>query len=159
VGLLDNFLDFSGCQALENLELIDCNLTSSRILSQSVKRLSILNCWFDETVQKHFISVPNLISLQFISYRGRTPLIESMLSLETAVVRLARYKNSRYYTDEYRTDNCHEGDARECCGTCAVCCGNGDHGDRCILLGGLSSATNLELVAASGSVNLHILLS
>jgi hypothetical protein len=85
-----------------------------------------------------------------LSGRSRTPLIESMPPLETAVVRLDGYR---------RSDHCTKGDARECCGTCAVCCASGDHGDRCILLGGLSSATNLELVAHPHSVNLHILLS
>jgi hypothetical protein len=111
-------------------------------------------------VEKHHISVPNLISLQLISCWDRTPLIESMLSLETAVVRLGDYKDSYYFenANEHLEDNCSEGGAGECCGTCAVCCGNGVHGDRCVLLGGLSSATNLELVAASRSVNPAILI-
>jgi hypothetical protein len=153
VDLLVDYLDFSSCPALDVLKIKDCTIRSGRILSQSVKHLIIKDCYFqsEKGVQKHLISVPNVILLKYMSSGGsKTPLIESMPPLETAIVRLDDHHPSEY---------CTKGDAGECCGTCAVCCANGDHGDRCILLGGLSSATNLELVAPSESVNLHILLS
>uniref|UniRef100_A0ACD5X8P4 Uncharacterized protein n=1 Tax=Avena sativa TaxID=4498 RepID=A0ACD5X8P4_AVESA len=145
-----NFLDFSSCSQLEDLRIENCCIGSSRILSQSVKHLVIDDCLFEDDEKTQLISVPNLISLQFIECRGRTPLFESMMSLETAVVRLNGYNDSWFWlSEECEEDICVKGHAGECCGTCAVCCGYGDHGDRCVLLEGLSSATSLELVAAS----------
>lgn len=42
----------------------------------------------------------------------------------------------------------------ECCGVCTRCRGNDEYSDRC-LLEGLSSATNLELIAQRGMVIFH----
>ncbi|KAM0900114.1 hypothetical protein ACQ4PT_020830 [Festuca glaucescens] len=139
VNLKNNFLDFSSCTALEDLKIKCCVLKTSRILSLSLKHLSMKGCTFRHDGRIR-ISVPKLVSLQLISFGGRAPLLESMLSLETAVVSARNY----------REDFCREGVAGECCGTCADCCGNDDHNGRCILLGGLSCATNLELIAYLG---------
>ncbi|XP_051179854.1 MEIOTIC F-BOX protein MOF isoform X1 [Lolium perenne] len=139
VNLKHNFLDFSSCTALEDLKIEGSALETSRILSPSLKHMSIKQCAFRHDGRIR-ISVPNLVSLQLISLVGRTPLLESMLSLETAVV------IPRNYSD----DLCREGVAGECCGTCADCCGNDDHNGGCVLLGGLSCATNLELIAYLG---------
>ncbi|XP_044444600.1 uncharacterized protein [Triticum aestivum] len=71
---------------------------------------------------------------------GIFPFLESMPSLETAFVKPAAYSR----------DCCIRGAFKECCGICAECTGDGDHGSRCVLLGGLSSAIHLELVAEPG---------
>ena len=133
--LKSNFLDFSSCTALEDLKIKCSYLETSRILSQSLKHLSIKECDFRHDGRIR-ISVPNLVLLQIISFRGLIPLLESMLSLETAVVR----------SHKSWEDTCREGVASECCGTCANCCGNDDHNGGCVLLGGLSCAANLELI-------------
>ncbi|KAM3317340.1 hypothetical protein ACQJBY_035151 [Aegilops geniculata] len=137
VSLKSKFLNFSSCLTLEYLKIEESNLkTASSILSQSLKHLSIKHCYFkiDGRVR---ISVPNLVWLQLISCGGRVPLLESMLSLETAVVR----------PEICLKDYCLEGVAEGCCGTCADCCGNDDHNGGCVLFGGLSRAKNLELIA------------
>uniref|UniRef100_N1QRU9 Uncharacterized protein n=1 Tax=Aegilops tauschii TaxID=37682 RepID=N1QRU9_AEGTA len=118
VQLKSNFLNFSSCSALEELKIKDCNLKTNRILSQSLKHLSITGSAF-LSQRRICISVPNLVSLQLINNRTATPLLESMPSLETAVIRYD------YYTSEY----CHNGVAGECCGICADCCGNDDHNE------------------------------
>ncbi|XP_044433139.1 uncharacterized protein [Triticum aestivum] len=63
-----------------------------------------------------------------------------MPSLETAFVKPAACSR----------DCCIRGAFKECCGICAECTGDGDHGSRCVLLGGLASAIHLELVAEPG---------
>ncbi|XP_037454080.1 FBD-associated F-box protein At5g56370-like [Triticum dicoccoides] len=137
VTLKSNFLKFSSCSALEYLKIKDSNLeTVSSVLSQSLKHLSIEDCYLKNDGRIR-ISVPNLVSLQLISCGGRVPLLEGMLSLETAVVR----------PQVCWKDCCLEGVAEGCCGTCANCCGNDDHNGGCILFGGLSRAKNLELTA------------
>ncbi|XP_037421723.1 uncharacterized protein LOC119286444 [Triticum dicoccoides] len=45
---------------------------------------------------------------------------------------------------------CKGGELGQCCGSCAECTGDDDHSGRCVLLGGLSAAVNLELVAHAG---------
>lgn len=49
---------------------------------------------------------------------------------------------------------CKGGELGQCCGSCAECTGDDDHSGRCVLLGGLSAAVNLELVAHAGMVYL-----
>uniref|UniRef100_A0A8I6Y1H9 F-box domain-containing protein n=1 Tax=Hordeum vulgare subsp. vulgare TaxID=112509 RepID=A0A8I6Y1H9_HORVV len=41
-----NFLNFSSCSTLEDLKIKGCDLDTSSILSQSVKHLSIKDCFF-----------------------------------------------------------------------------------------------------------------
>ncbi|VAI41974.1 unnamed protein product [Triticum turgidum subsp. durum] len=138
--LKSNFLNFSSCSTLEDLKIKDCDLDASSILSQSVKHLSIKDCFFKDDVRIN-ISVPNLVLLQLKSCGGRTPFLENMLSLETAVVS----------SEIWSVDYCHKGFfAGECCGTCLDCCGNDGLKGGCVLLGGLSRAKNLELIAHPG---------
>ncbi|XP_048537827.1 F-box/LRR-repeat protein At2g29930-like [Triticum urartu] len=138
--LKSNFLNLSSCSTLEDLKIKDCDFDASSIVSQSVKHLSIKDCYFKGDVRIS-ISVPNLVSLQLISYGGRTPFLESMLSLETAVVNV----------EVWSVDYCRKGfSAGECCGTCLDCCGNDGLTGGCVLLGGLSRAKNLELIAHPG---------
>ena len=144
--LKSNFLNLSSCSTLEDLKIKECDFDASSILSQSVKHLSIKDCYFKGDVRIS-ISVPNLVSLQLKSYGGRTPFLESMLSLETAVVNV----------EVWSVDYCRKGfSAGECCGTCLDCCGNDGLKGGCVLLGGLSRAKNLELIAHPGMVNSHI---
>ncbi|XBH60284.1 hypothetical protein VPH35_114901 [Triticum aestivum] len=137
VKLKSNFLNFSSCSALEELKIKDSNLKTNRILSQSLKHLSITGSAFLHQ-GRTCISVPNLVSLQLLQNRGRTPLLEGMPSLETAVFR----------SDDYTEDHCRNGVAGECCGICADCRGNDDHNGGCVLLRGLSHARNLALIQA-----------
>ncbi|XP_044416077.1 MEIOTIC F-BOX protein MOF-like [Triticum aestivum] len=136
VTLKSSFLDFSSCSELVDLNIKDCTLDARRILSQSLKHLSISGCAFAPNGSRIRISVPNLVSLQLIKIAGRTPLLESMPSLETAVVRPCNISG----------DNCHNGVLGEFCGICQGCCGNDGHNDGCILFEGLSHAKNLELI-------------
>ncbi|XP_044408824.1 MEIOTIC F-BOX protein MOF-like [Triticum aestivum] len=136
VRLKSSFLDFSSCSELVDLNIKDCTLDARRILSQSLKHLSISGCAFPPNGSRIRISVPNLVSLQLIKIAGRTPLLESMPSLETAVVRPCNISG----------DNCHNGVLGEFCGICQGCCGNDGHNDGCILFEGLSHAKNLELI-------------
>ncbi|KAM3317317.1 hypothetical protein ACQJBY_035140 [Aegilops geniculata] len=137
--LKSNFLNLSSCSTLEDLKIKECDFDASSILSQSVKHLSIKDCYFKGDVRIS-ISVPNLVSLELKSYGGRTPFLESMLSLETAVVSV----------EAWSVDYCRKGfSAGECCGTCLDCRGN-DGLKGCVLLGGLSRAKNLELIAHPG---------
>uniref|UniRef100_R7W7Q1 F-box domain-containing protein n=1 Tax=Aegilops tauschii TaxID=37682 RepID=R7W7Q1_AEGTA len=101
-------LDFASCPALEDLKMADCRLHLDKISSQSVKRLNIDSCYF------------------FCDCRP-IPFLESMPSLETAFVKPAAYSR----------DCCIRGAFKECCGICAECTGDGDHGSRCVLLGAL----------------------
>ncbi|KAM3194133.1 hypothetical protein ACQJBY_070659 [Aegilops geniculata] len=131
------FLTSQAAQALEDLKMADCRLHLDKISSQSVKRLNIDSCYFFCDCRSS-ISMPSLVWLLLDSCI--VPFLESMPSLETAFVKPAAYSR----------DCCIRGAFKECCGICAECTGDGDHGSRCVLLGGLSSAIHLELVAEPG---------
>ncbi|XP_062198221.1 MEIOTIC F-BOX protein MOF-like [Phragmites australis] len=141
LGLKENSLDFARCPALEVLEITNCRLDTCRILSQSVKHLRIKNCDFFSP-KRIRISAPNLVSLQICYFDGKAPLLEKMASLETAIFSIDI------------EDYCDKSAYGESCGDCLNCCSNNDHnsGD---LLGGLSSATNLELITYSGALILR----
>nr|TKV99866.1 hypothetical protein SEVIR_8G072300v2 [Setaria viridis] len=105
-----NFLDFSSCPALEDITITNSQLSTQKILSKSVKRLTIRQCYINFSTRMH-ISVPNIVWLHLHCF--------------------------------------------ECCGVCTRCRGNDEYSDRCLLLEGLSSATNLELIAQRGMVIFH----
>ncbi|TVU26415.1 hypothetical protein EJB05_28961 [Eragrostis curvula] len=134
------FLDFARCPALEVLDMTDCKIVTKMTLSQSMKILHIESSTFISYGDRTHISVPSLIWLQLNNFKGQAPLLESMPSLETASVKPVLLVK----------DSCEKGDSRGCCGICANCRGNDDHKGSCVLLGGLSSAVNLELTAYSG---------
>ncbi|TVU16761.1 hypothetical protein EJB05_36915, partial [Eragrostis curvula] len=140
VRLEGKFLQFANCPALEVLKMTDCKIGTEMILSQSIKTSHIESCYFCSNRDRTRISIPSLIWLQLNNFKGKAPLLESMPSLETASVK----------PNGWVTDSCNKGDSGEFCGTCADCCGNDDHNGSCVLLGGLSSAVNLELTAYSG---------
>jgi hypothetical protein len=143
--LLDsNFLDFSACPALEDLTITKSQIKTHKIISLSVKRLTISQCRMDGSTGIH-ISVPNLVWLHLHCAGVHAPMLESMPSLDTAFVKLP------YFLAE----KCTNGYWGECCGACNNCLGNDEYSGRSLLLGSLSSAKNLELIARRGMV-LHI---
>jgi hypothetical protein len=136
-------LDFATCPGLEVLDITHGCLSCLRILSQSVKHLRIISTYFANSIQA-CISMPGLISLQLNNIRGKiTPLLEFMPSLQTAFVKPADWVDACLKKVDYGGD---------CCGICAYCCGEDDHRGRCVLLGGLSNAMYLELIAYRGTV-------
>ncbi|XP_066342837.1 MEIOTIC F-BOX protein MOF-like [Miscanthus floridulus] len=133
-------LDFATCPGLEVLDITHGCLSCLRILSQSVKHLRIISTCFANSIRA-CISMPGLISLQLNHFEGKAPLLE-MPSLHTAFVR----------PDDLVDDCMKRGDyGGACCGICAYCCGTNDHRGRCVLLGGLSNAMYLELIAYRGT--------
>ncbi|KAL6658139.1 hypothetical protein ACP70R_003725 [Stipagrostis hirtigluma subsp. patula] len=130
-------LDFSGCTALEDLEMTSCSIEGRRILLPSVKRLKIICCDFN-VVPRTSISAPNVVSLELSDHGGFTPLLQSMPSFVTAFVRF----------DERCDDICSNSYFGDCGDDeCDGCYGDEDDDDYCVLLEGLSGATNLELIA------------
>ncbi|KAL6660813.1 hypothetical protein ACP70R_001848 [Stipagrostis hirtigluma subsp. patula] len=143
IGSGSNFLDFSSCPVLEHLVLSFCNLSRSakKISSTSLKYLSMT---YNNLVHDYRIHIyaPNLISLRLDSCSGKTPILESMPSLVDAYVQL----------DEDSADQCklwhphYEGE--DCgCESCQNSNNLGDDSNRCVLLKGLSEATNLMLIS------------
>jgi hypothetical protein len=116
-------LDFSGCPALLDLELEDSFLAAKEIWSPSLQHMSLTLCDFICLMNLTQIYVPSLVSLKLIYVFGRTPLLESMPLLSTAVIDFS----SRFSDDD-----------------------QGDTGSihRC----GLSEAKNLELSASPALV-------
>uniref|UniRef100_A0A0D3HJ98 F-box domain-containing protein n=1 Tax=Oryza barthii TaxID=65489 RepID=A0A0D3HJ98_9ORYZ len=84
------FLDFSSCPALEELKMTKCTISADKISSQSLKRLSICECKL-KSDGRTVISVPSLLFLQLIAFKGRTPFLEDMPLLVTAKVILSGY--------------------------------------------------------------------
>ncbi|WVZ53519.1 hypothetical protein U9M48_004447 [Paspalum notatum var. saurae] len=113
-------LDFSSCPALEDLRMEECDVDeATTILSNSVKRLSMKSCYFVRDIRPE-ISVPNLVFMELADYCGCTPRLQSMPMLVSAFIRLSG------------DPDCYD-DTEDCA---------------CVLLGGVSNATNLELTVA-----------
>ncbi|KAL6658229.1 hypothetical protein ACP70R_003815 [Stipagrostis hirtigluma subsp. patula] len=140
VVLEGDFLNFARCPALDVLEIKDCGIYPERIVSKSVRHLRIEDTTFYSAVRTR-ISVPSLIWLHLENVGGKAPLLESMPSLTTAFLEPA-YKGEDY---------CDKGDSKECCAICEDCCGRDGQEGRCVLLGGMSNATNLTLLAYPGT--------
>uniref|UniRef100_A0A0E0MEG7 F-box domain-containing protein n=1 Tax=Oryza punctata TaxID=4537 RepID=A0A0E0MEG7_ORYPU len=141
VQLGDISLDFSSCPKLEVLVMRGCKILVQKILSQSVTSLSITQCNFQLNTRTR-ISAPSLISLELADILGWTPALESLPSLSTAFVRL--------------DDRCEDYCLHSYYGDCGdqVSCGKycnrfyDVHDNDCVLLGGLSNVTNLELITS-----------
>ncbi|KAL6654156.1 hypothetical protein ACP70R_007621 [Stipagrostis hirtigluma subsp. patula] len=134
---VEHDLDFSSCMALEILKIKHSNISSSKIISTSLKRLTIVVCGFEDDARCQ-ISVPNLISFLFVDCTGRTPLLESMPLLVSTFVRLQHCAD--YCRNSYETGDC--GDA-----SCAGCLDCNYGKGTSLLLEGLSGSTKLELMA------------
>ncbi|XP_051229445.2 F-box/FBD/LRR-repeat protein At5g22660 isoform X1 [Lolium perenne] len=144
ISLENSFLDFSSCLVLKHLKITNCVVDTDKILSRSLKHLSIMGCELCWQLHPTLISAPSLISLQLADYVGVTPILGSMPLLETASVSLG-HQNEEY------CDFCDNGGSEDCdCGMvyleddCAP--------DVSVHLLGLSTATCLELIASSKMV-------
>ncbi|CAL5009022.1 unnamed protein product [Urochloa decumbens] len=131
------FLDFSSCQALQDLNMTECRIYADKISSQSLEYLSIQDCMFCSDCRT-LISAPSVMSLQVNDCWGRTPLFQDMPVLVRATVTL----------DISCHDYCESNDPGYCDdASCLACYPTDDGSTGCVLLKGLSAARNLELIA------------
>lgn len=138
VVLNDHILDFSSCPALEELSMRSCYIQADMIISQSLKRLTIVDCILYLTARTR-ISAPGLVTLELTECWGRTPLLESMPSLVTGSIKLADCD-----------DSCGKEAGGSCFSdndTCENCGASNDGSGDCVILKGLSEAKSLELIA------------
>uniref|UniRef100_A0A0A9BSV5 F-box domain-containing protein n=1 Tax=Arundo donax TaxID=35708 RepID=A0A0A9BSV5_ARUDO len=140
VELFYDILDFSSCPALVDLEITSSFTYTHEIRSPSSKCMSIVNCSFLGSSVRIRISAPSLIWLKLEYCDGLTPFLENMPSLETASMRFGCENE----------DLCEEDCSADCCGECFRCHDDGVRIDGCVLLGGLSNATNLNFRASFG---------
>nr|XP_051212625.1 F-box/FBD/LRR-repeat protein At5g22700-like [Lolium perenne] len=143
VGLQETFLDFGSCPVLEDLKISHCIINACRMLSHSLKHLSIYCCHNEFTCRIH-VSTPCLVSLKLDHFIGRTPLLENMALLESADV----------YLSDYCKDVCLNYDSGVLCGSNNNACQNcvpieDDCSRECVLLGGISNAKYLKLLPGS----------
>uniref|UniRef100_A0ACD5WRM7 Uncharacterized protein n=1 Tax=Avena sativa TaxID=4498 RepID=A0ACD5WRM7_AVESA len=151
IALSDIVADFSGCPALVQLNMEDCDVFVKQISSPSLKHLRIARCYLSEYF-RILISVPTLVSLELIEcHRGRIPLLGSFPRLDRAIVVLNEDCSDQCSQDRF--DDCSaEG---ETCDGCYYYYGDPEYpesGPFCdrnnsIFLKGLSEATYLELSA------------
>ncbi|XP_039837842.1 F-box/FBD/LRR-repeat protein At4g00160-like isoform X3 [Panicum virgatum] len=135
VEVKESFLNLLGCPALEQLAAEDCDLSLvKRILSVSLKRLSITSCIFSESFRTR-IHTPSLVSLLLDDNWCNSPVLESMQSFVDASIRVVNES----------VDSCEHCDS----GNCNSCNGIIHGNSNCILLEGLSKAKNLALIADS----------
>ncbi|KAL6868185.1 hypothetical protein ACP4OV_015030 [Aristida adscensionis] len=127
VTLRDKFLDFSSCPYLEDLEIVYCDISTSKILSESLKRLSITNYTTFRTGPDTLICVPSLVSLRIDTHLQNVPILGRMPSLKDAFVR--------------ENDCCCAGE------NCFACDDDVELDSKCFLLEGLSKAENLALMS------------
>ncbi|TVU42726.1 hypothetical protein EJB05_09147, partial [Eragrostis curvula] len=119
---------FSGCQALEDLEMISCEFDGTEFSSATLKKLSIVRVRFtvleeyDRYVDGILIKMPSLVSLHIGSVRCPKPILVEVQLLVTASISLNRPDH---------------------CGITFA--------DTCDILGALSNVKNLELLL-SGDV-------
>ncbi|KAF8730855.1 hypothetical protein HU200_016721 [Digitaria exilis] len=87
--LNDSSVDFSGCPALEVLEIKQCGMLDLRkMVSQSLKVLSITGrCEFTDGDRFH-VYAPNLVSLRLEVWYGMAPIFSPMPSLVEAAVKI-----------------------------------------------------------------------
>jgi hypothetical protein len=135
-------LDFSSCPLLTDLKMKFCDLLIDSLIAPSITHLSITYCCFVSDGRTR-ISTPNLVSLQLVDCRERTPLLGIMPKLVSAFVRL-RYC-SDYCVKNYEIGDCGDDSCEGCPG---LITGNSPN----ILLEALSCAANLELTAQTNVV-------
>ncbi|KAK1692587.1 hypothetical protein QYE76_009284 [Lolium multiflorum] len=99
----ERVLDFSGCPLLVDLKMEGCFANSDKMSSSSVKHLRMSSCMFYDNHRTR-LSLPNIVSLELDYIPSRTPLLESMPSLVTAIVRLGCES----------CDRCEEGEPGGC---------------------------------------------
>ncbi|CAM0902717.1 unnamed protein product [Alopecurus aequalis] len=138
VSLRRRTLDFSGCRALVDIRMEECDIMGN-ISSPFLKRLSIVLGYYTTDRFRARICVPSLVSLELIGVMGRAPgLVESMPHLVSAIVRL----------DSTCVDSCPKNDHGDCRDRqCFGCYGSGAYyrRDQSVLLKGLAQVAELEL--------------
>ncbi|KAK1610077.1 hypothetical protein QYE76_033750 [Lolium multiflorum] len=143
VGLQLKSLDFSCCPTLKDLKMKFCEIHVRKILSCSLKRLSIINC--QSKLNRHVrVSTPCLISLELDNFSGRTPFLDNMVLLETARVDLSNSCEDFCLNYDVLGAFCGDDD-----NGCENCVAYKDGSDECVLLGGISNATHMELISES----------
>ncbi|KAK3119880.1 hypothetical protein QOZ80_9AG0677030 [Eleusine coracana subsp. coracana] len=144
-------VDFSRCLALKKLKMNGCKLHGNRILSQSLKHLSISECYFSGDKRTR-ICTPRVVSLELSLCNGLAPFIPKKMSkLVTANVTLeglcedkcAHHGHNDSWLDYYSSGNAA---FLESLPSCGICCGSNNNGTS-MLLEGLSAATTLELMS------------
>ncbi|TVU26087.1 hypothetical protein EJB05_28616, partial [Eragrostis curvula] len=129
-------LDFSRCPALDALDFSMCRISLGRILSPSLRRLSMDECHLTGETRPR-ISTPRLVSLHVTVCSGWAPSLDSMPMLVAADIRIQDYLSS---------DMCQGNAAWPCHKkTCYDC--NDVRDGVSVLFQGLSSATDLELTS------------
>ncbi|CAL4887430.1 unnamed protein product [Urochloa decumbens] len=144
----DIILDFSGCPALVVLRMEYCFLNAAKMFSPSLKQLSMFCCEFHRTSRTR-ISLPSLVSLTLTRCSGRTPLLECMPTLETAIVSLDR--DCKDYCINRSTGVC----GHYICEGCQYYYGSDDNRNNCVFLKGLSEAAHVELSTYPGVFVFH----
>ncbi|CAL5094331.1 unnamed protein product [Urochloa decumbens] len=138
VTLKKSTLDFSGCPTLVDLKMKECQIQGN-VSSPFLKHLSITSCDFATSSLRARIYMPGLILLVLSRFTCRTPLLESMPLLVSAIVRVKDCE-----------DECSKSSYGDCGDHTCFGCYDFDHGanDRrgeSLLLKGLSQVTELEL--------------
>lgn len=145
-----NVVDFTGCPALQKLKMESCQIFADKMRSPSLEHLSMIDCQFRKD-DRTLIVVPNFILLKMADFRGSTPLLESLSSLASAVIRLSPWDCTDCCG---RHDDCF--DDFDVCGQSDCDCGGCLHYYRShaelvctfgVILHGLTEATHLELSA------------
>uniref|UniRef100_A0A0D9XHV1 F-box domain-containing protein n=1 Tax=Leersia perrieri TaxID=77586 RepID=A0A0D9XHV1_9ORYZ len=142
IELKTNFVDFTSCPLLEDLEMSYCIITGNKIISNSLKHLRMEDMVFrtyevDDLAVQILICVPNLVSLSLFGFDGWTPLFESMPSLVSATV----------VCNDECSDACMYSKFWDCGNEdCRGCYARSDHKYGCLLLDRLSSTTHMELI-------------
>ncbi|TVU26083.1 hypothetical protein EJB05_28612, partial [Eragrostis curvula] len=129
-------LDFSGCPALEAVDFKTCRINLGRILSPSLRRLSMDDCNFTGKTRTR-ISTPRLVSLHVTVRSGQAPFLNDMPVLVAADIRIQ---------DDLSSDMCQGSDAWPCDKKTCYDCNDVSDGVS-VLFQGLSSATDLELTS------------
>ncbi|KAL6857056.1 hypothetical protein ACP4OV_018438 [Aristida adscensionis] len=117
---------FSGCPALEDLEIVNCPIYATEFSSVTLKNLSIdyVRCPFGEEVTleclKIVINMPSLVSLRIGGLINAMPILVEMDSLVTALISFGDHFQLLTYTDA------------------------------CNIVGALSNVTNLKLLFPHG---------
>ncbi|CAL5021541.1 unnamed protein product [Urochloa decumbens] len=136
----DSILDFSACPALVVLRMKYCFLNAGKLFSASLKQLSMFCCEFHRTNRTRIL-LPSLVSLELTSCYGRTPLLDCIPSLETAIVSFDH--DSEDYCIYDGTSDCGD----DSCEGCRYYYGSDKYRNNCVFLKGLSEVTHMELSA------------
>ncbi|CAL4994577.1 unnamed protein product [Urochloa decumbens] len=135
--LQGKFLDFSSCQALQDLNMTECYIHADKISSRTLGHLRIQDSIFLSDCRT-LISTPSVISLQVNDCWGTTALFGDMPLLSSATVTFGNR------CDDY----CQSDDPGYCdYASCLDCYCTDDGSAGCVVLNGLSAARNLELIA------------